>query len=78
MYNEITIQIGKRLITLRQKLAISRINLAADMHCSHVTLDHYEQGDMPLVILILHRLHKHYKVDLNELIGGDDDDNSST
>ena len=75
--NDAREQFGKRLGDFLIEQNITRRQAAESANCTGATIGRWLRGEVPFCILILAELHRKYKIDLNELICGDENANGN-
>jgi len=67
------VQFGKRLENFLVEQNVTRRQVAEDVGCTGATIGCWIRGEAPFSILVLAELRRKYKVDLNKLVCGDDE-----
>jgi len=67
-------QFGKRLEDFIIKQNVTRRQVAEDTGCTGATIGCWIRGEVPFSILVLAELRRKYRVDLNKLICGEEDE----
>lgn len=71
-----TLQFSERFRQMLEDNTLTQEDLAAELNCSIATVRNYTIGIIPQCLEYFRFLHIQYGVDLNDLIGGLNDDES--
>lgn len=66
-------QFGRRLEDFLMEQNITRRQVAEDVGCTGATIGRWIRGEAPYSIMFLAGLHRKYRVDLNKLICGENE-----